>query len=122
MAKKLSNEVWLPNAKQVKVVSMLLDIENYSSKTEVCKKARVASKTLANWFEDANFIAFFNAQINLLVKGSIGDVWQSLIKKASNGDVSAMKLFFELTGKYKERKEVTGKSGEAICFKWVDEE
>ena len=122
MARKVKEECWYPSAKQVKVVGLLLDIENCFSKSEVCKRARVSPKTLGSWFEDHDFVAFFNAQIALIVKGAVADVWQALIKKASGGDVSAMKLFFELTGKYKERKEVTGKAGEAICFRWVEEE
>lgn len=122
MAKKSIEESWYPSAKQVKVIGLLLDMENCFSKSEVCKRARVSPKTLGSWFEDTNFLAFFNVQIALLVKGAVGDVWHALIRKASAGDVPAMKLFFELTGKYKERKEFSGKAGEAICFRWVDEE
>lgn len=118
MSKKIKEESWYPSAKQVKVVGLLLDIESCFSKSEVCTKARVSPKTLGSWFEDHDFVAFFNAQIALLVKGAVGDVWQALIRKASSGDVSAMKLFFELTGKYKERKEVTGKAPQ-LCLSGV---
>lgn len=112
---------WTPNAKQVALVDLLMDIENPMTNEAMCKEVDITPKTYWLWRKDENFIDYINKSLEWLAKSRKGEVWNSLVCKSVGGDVSAMKLFFEMTGDYKDRKELSGADGKAISFKWVDE-
>ena len=38
--------------------------------------------------------------INRYTDGEVGSVWKALLKKCKSGDIQAIKLYFELKGKY----------------------
>lgn len=122
MAEVKRGKEWAPSAKQVEAMTMLLDIGTPRTKTEICECLGLSSKTFWGWLKDDKFLNYMQEQISILVKGEVGDVWRALIKKAQAGDVQAIKLFFEMIGEYKDRKELTGSNGQAIVFKWVDED
>ncbi|TCL39968.1 putative insertion element HTH domain-containing protein [Anaerospora hongkongensis] len=110
-----SNE-WVPHAKQIAIARLLVNPENRGTKEQKAKDAGITYKTLWVWMQDPNFVAYLNSLINQYTDAETAEVWKALIRKAKMGDVSAIKLFFEMKGMYKEQKKVehTGEGGGPI--------
>jgi hypothetical protein len=66
--------------------------------------------------KDSRFLDYLNSQIDKYTDSEIAEVWKALVTKAKRGDISAIKLFFEMKGMYLEKKkfELTGKNGGPI--------
>jgi len=99
--------------KQINAIDLFVN-PKVTSITETADKAGVARKTIYTWLDDENFNEVLNEKIDKFVNSQTAGVWKSLIANAIDGDTRAIKLFFEMQGKYKDRKEITGKNGGAI--------
>lgn len=87
-------------AKQRKLAYMLADPENTLTVTEKCAEVGISRTTFYNWRQDEEFMAYINRLIEAYADSEIGTVWRALIKKASSGDVSALKLYFDQRSKH----------------------
>ena len=99
--------------KQINAIDLFVN-PKVTSITEIADKAGVARKTIYTWLDDEKFNEVLNEKIDKFVNSQTAGVWKSLIANAIDGDTRAIKLFFEMQGKYKDRKEITGKNGGAI--------
>lgn len=91
--------------KQRDTAEMLADPEFSGNKTELLKKAGVSRSTLYRWLKDSEFVNYVNELIDLYADGELGAVWKALINRCKAGDVQAIKLYFEIKGKYRQRIE-----------------
>jgi len=82
--------------------------------TEIADKADVCRSTIYDWLDDDNFKKAVDHKIENYTDSQTANMWKSLIREGLDGDVRAIKLFFELKNKYKDRKEITGKDGGPI--------
>lgn len=107
---------WIPSTKQIALAHLLVNPESRGTKEKKAEEAGVTYKTLWVWMKDPNFVAYLNRLIHQYTDAEIAEVWKALIRKAKIGDVSAIKLFFEMKGMYKEQKKVehTGEGGGPI--------
>lgn len=80
------------------------------------KEAGVSRTRFYEWMKDQRFIDYMNSQIDKYTDSELADVWKALLRKCKMGDISAIKLFFEMKGLYSEKKkvELTGKDGGPI--------
>jgi len=99
--------------KQINAISLFVN-PNIDTITEIADRAGVSRQTIYAWLDDSTFNEVLNKKIDKMVNSQTASVWKSLIKEAVQGDVRAIKLFFEMQGKYKDRKEITGKDGQPI--------
>lgn len=100
MAKSGAN--WFPTAKQVKVAQLLADPSDRRTKQSKLKEAGVPSRTFYHWMEDKRYLKFLSDQVDLYTDGELPEVWRALINQCVRGDTSAIKLYFEMKGKYKQ--------------------
>ena len=78
--------------------------------TNLCAKIGVARSTFYKWLDDKVFVAYINELIDKFTDSELSSVWKSLIYRAKDGDVQAIKLYFELKGKYKTTVDVNANS------------
>src|SRR3569623_780779 len=88
------------SAEQMAVVNSLLNLADKRSNTKKLQACGVAPATLANWKKDPVFLNYWRERAETLLGNSIGDVHLALIESATAGDVSAIKLFYEITGRH----------------------
>ena len=78
------------------MAELLLNPEDRRTKTEKMKDAGVSRKTFYGWMKDKRFVTYLNSQLDQYTDGELAGVWRALINQCMRGNVSAMKLFFEL--------------------------
>ena len=109
------NKTNLPfNAKQIKFAKLLIDPEDRRSRRDKIAEVGVAPSTAYRWLKDPDYLDYINEQLGMITDSHISTAWQSLITQVKRGDTQAIKLFFELKDKYRDRKEITGQDGEPI--------
>lgn len=87
--------------KQREAAEMLANPDCRRTKTEIIEKCGVSRSTFYRWLrEDEQFVGYVNLLIDKYTDGELATVWKALVAKCTTGDVKAIKLFFELKGKY----------------------
>jgi len=99
--------------KQMTALPMFVDPSITSIKA-IAEKCGVARSTIYDWLDDEEFKKAVDRKIDSYTDSQEANIWKSLIKRAKDGNVRAIKLYFEMKNKYKDRKEVTGNNGEPI--------
>lgn len=107
--------VWQPTMKQQKT-AIALATPDTRSITEAAKLAGVDRGTIYNYFKDENFKNYLQQIIDQYTDGHLGTIWGALVRKAETGDVNAIKLFFEMKGKYRQEVKL---SGELNFVNWL---
>jgi hypothetical protein len=74
----------------------------------LCDEMGVARSTLYRWYDDADFMGYVDWLIEKYTDSELANAWRALVKKANTGNVEALKLFFELKGKYKQEIAIDG--------------
>lgn len=69
--------------------------------TELCGIIGVPRRTLYNWLGDDSFRAEVDGLIERYTDSELSRVWKALMKLVDKGNLNAIKLYFELKGKYK---------------------
>lgn len=87
---------------------MLANPDENLTKCEIAEKCKIARATLYKWLRDADFVDYLNKLIDDYTDSQTAEMWKALCNRAKKGDVQAIKLFFELKGKYKNQVEMSG--------------
>ena len=78
---------------------------------EIANRANISPTTIYRYLKDERFNDYLNGLVLEEIKRSEASIWQRLLKMCERGDLSAMKLYFELSGyKNKSTEPVTGLS------------
>ena len=102
------NETETPlSAKQIKFAELLADPEDRRTRSDKIAEVGVSRSTAYRWLKDNDFLDYLNEQIDKYTDGHLSTAWRSLITQMKRGDTQAIKLFFELKGKYKQQIDVT---------------
>lgn len=91
---------------QIHIAQILADPSEIRTIKKMCEEEGVPRRTFYNWVGRPEFIEFVNSLIDKYMDAELAGVWGALARKAKSGDTHAMKLFFEMKGKYKEVKEI----------------
>ena len=95
--------------KQIKVAEMLANPRYGLKDSEIIEACDVSHTTFYRWIrENDEFNAYVNKLIDKYTDAELAAVWKALIRKCKIGDVQAIKLFFELKGKYSQNVNVSG--------------
>lgn len=85
---------------QLAVANSLLNLADKRSRSQKLKDFSVSPATFNNWKKNPVFNAYLRERSEALLGDAIPDVHLALINSASSGDVSGMKLFYEITGRH----------------------
>ena len=110
MATKCNNKGIYPNVtgKRRKAAEILVNPEFDGNISKMCADLGVARSTFYRWLDDSDFMGYVNWLIEKHSDSELGNVWRALIDKAKTGSVDAIKLFFEMKGKYKQQLDISG--------------
>lgn len=71
--------------------------------SRLCERHGVARSTLYRWLGETDFKNYVDFLIEKYTDSELTNAWRALVKKANSGNVEALKLFFELKGRYKQQ-------------------
>ena len=89
------------SGKKKELAELLANPETNCTITEMCGKVDVARSTFYKWLDEEEFVKYVNSLIDKFTDSELASMWRALISRAKTGDVQAIKLYFELKGKYK---------------------
>jgi acyl-CoA-binding protein len=95
--------------KQIEVAQILADPSETRTIKAICESISLPRRTFYNWVGRKEFIEFVNSLVEKYTDAELAKVWGALARKAATGDTHAMKLFFEMKGRYKQITEVNHK-------------
>lgn len=88
------------SGKKKRIAEILINPEYKGTVTEACEEVGVARSTFYKWLKDREYLRYLQEQIDSFTDSELADVWKALIIQCKKGNVKAIKLFFELKGKY----------------------
>ena len=77
---------------------------------DIFAQAGVSHETFYKWLRDPVFRAEVEKLVAQYTDGELARVWKALLRQCEKGDTQAIKLFFELKGKYKTSVDVAVQS------------
>ena len=86
--------------KRAKLAETLTNPEFNGTVTDICKEVGVARSTFYRWMDDKDYLDYIQGLIDKYTDSELSSVWKALISECKNGNVQAIKLYFELKGKY----------------------
>lgn len=86
--------------KQLAFANSILNLADKRSRLQKMRELDVSAAEFANWKKNPVFNDYLRHRSEALLGDSLPDVHLALIDSASRGDVSAIKLFYELTGRH----------------------
>lgn len=94
--------------KKRKMAEILANPEFDGNISKLCDEIGVARSTFYRWLDESDFKGYLEYLVDKYSDSELPNAWRALIKKANGGNVEALKLFFELKGKYKKEISVDG--------------
>lgn len=90
----------LYSGKRKKAAEMLANPDFTGTVTELIETVGVPRTTFYRWLDDEDYIGYINSLIERYTDSELSSVWKALVRECKKGNVQAIKLFFELKGKY----------------------
>lgn len=100
--------------KQFKMAEALADPDASETKSELCRRFNVSRSTFYEWMKKKEFTDYVSSLIDKHTDSQLGYVWNALLNRCKSGDISAIKLLFELKGRYKQQPDIS--SGLKVIF------
>lgn len=89
---------------QMMVVNTLLDKNDTRSDKKKLADLNVPSQTYQGWLKDPAFHTYVSARCEALFPGMVNEAHRALYDVVARGDISAIKLVYEMTGRYTDKK------------------
>jgi hypothetical protein len=90
--------IWVPDARQVSLVELLINPDDRRSKTEKCEAAGVPRRTFYNWMAEENFVNYYYSQLDRYTSGELPEIWKAHLRQAKAGNVPAIELYYKMKG------------------------
>lgn len=91
---------------QLQLANVLLNTHDNRSEREKLESVGVSSQKYHGWLRDPAFVNYLRKRAEVMFSANDYKAFQALSAEAANGDVSALKLFFEMRGIYNPRVQV----------------
>lgn len=88
--------------KQIKAAEKLANPDFDGTITQLCEEVGVARSTFYDWLGKEDFRAYVDSLIDRYTDSELSRVWKALMRQIDGGDIQAIKLYFELKGRYKQ--------------------
>lgn len=93
-------------ATQLLLVNMLLNVEDKKSLRQKLDLLNINMAKYQTWLRDPAFHEYLTMRTEQMFENSDHDAYKALLQSVVRGDVSALKLFFEMRGIYSPRIDV----------------
>jgi hypothetical protein len=87
---------WVPRPELIEIANLLVNPDDRRSKADKIKAAGLTEQVFYRWMKDPRFISYLNNLIDKYTDAELPVVWKALMRKCAIGDVSAIKLYFDL--------------------------
>ena len=94
--------------KQSQAAVLLADPTFTGTITDMCDKIGISRQTFYRWMSTSDFRSYVDGLISIYTDAELSKAWKALMKLVDRGDIQAIKLFFELKGKYKTGVAISG--------------
>ena len=85
---------------QLAVANAMLNLADRRSDKKKLEDFKVSPAIYANWKKQDKFNRYLRERAEEVLGNSIGEVHLALIDSATSGDIGAMKLFYDITGRH----------------------
>lgn len=117
MADKLTkSDKTLLKGKKLKMAELLANPEFTGTNKDIYEAVGISHDTFYKWIKDNDVIEYTENLINKYTDGELGAIWKALIKKCKSGEIQAIKLYFELKGKYKNGEKRSESSEQGVII------
>lgn len=86
----------LIDTRMVIAAELLANPDFLGSKEDIAREAGVSRATLYRWLRNPDFVAIVNSLVSQYADAELSMVWKALCKRIQDGDIQAIKLYFEL--------------------------
>lgn len=80
---------------------MLADPDFTGTITDLCAEIGVARSTYYKWLDNEEFRQYTGSLIDKYAESEYSRAWKALMRRVDAGDISALRLYFELQNKVK---------------------
>ena len=94
--------------KKLQAAQLLASPDFTGTITELLKQLNIGRTTFYRWMDDPEYIQYINSLIDKYTDSELSTVWKALIEQCKSGNTQAIKLYFELKGKYKQALDISG--------------
>lgn len=103
------NETKQPfSGKRLQAAQMLASPDFNGTVTELIRELDVSRATFYRWMGEREYLDFISSLIDRYTDSELASVWKALIRQCKAGDISAIRLYFELKGKYRQQIDLGG--------------
>lgn len=95
------------NRKRIRAIFALADLDNKDPDYMIAAEIGIDRKTLYHWKRDPEFMKVVNQLMDRNIKSVRPAIMRTMAKEALGESFKDRKLFFELTGEYKSRQELS---------------
>ena len=88
------------NSKKIKMAEMLANPEFTGTNKQIQEAIGISHETFYKWIKEKEMLDYIEQLVDRYTDGELAAVWKALVKKCKGGDTQAIKLYFELKGKY----------------------
>ncbi len=86
--------------KRRKIAEALANPDFTGTITSLIESVGVPRTTFYRWLDEPEYLEYINSLVDKYTDSELAAVWKSLISECKGGNVQAIKLYFELKGKY----------------------
>lgn len=86
--------------KQRRAAELLANPEFNGTITDLCAQVGVSRNSFYRWMDSPVFLDYLEELIDKYTDSELARVWKALMRKIDQGEIQAIKLYFELKGKY----------------------
>ncbi len=103
------------------VADALTDISNDGTLEDICLQYSITADMLYTWLAEDSFRQYMDLILNGKTFSAMTGVWKSLLNQCAEGNIQAIKLYFELKGKYKNDKSLTEAQSKPAMIQIIDD-
>ena len=103
------------------VADALTDISYDGTLEDICLQYGITAETLYTWLAEESFRQYMDLILNGKTFSAMTGVWKSLLNQCAEGNIQAIKLYFELKGKYKNEKSLAEAQSKPPMIQIIDD-
>ena len=91
-----NSENTIIDARMAIAAELLANPDFSGTKEDIAREAGVTRQTLYRWLRNPDFVALVNRLVSQYADAELAMVWKALCRKIQDGDMQAIRLYFEL--------------------------
>lgn len=87
-------------ADQIRVINLILNLSDTRSERKKLADENISARTWEGWKKNPKVRAYMQARAEDILGAAIPDAHLALVDRVRTGDISALKFYYEMTGRY----------------------